>query len=230
MKKYYKYELSIGIVTLISFVLLIPFIFVIPLLFNNIDVDDKFFISFILFYILYFLYMALHELIHGIGYFLSGTKKENITYGMALEKGICYCLTKTPINKKGILFSITLPFITIGVITLIISIIFKLPMLGLLSIFNISGCSGDLVMFFFFLTKEKDIMYKEIDDPTKFVIISNNELKSTKWLGLKLLESGDYAEDKFKTTDHKRVVISTFSKIFMIISLIICILMLGFYL
>lgn len=229
MKKYYKYELSISFVTILSFILLVPFLFVLPLLFGDIVVNDKFFINFILFYVLYFFYMALHELIHGIGYYLSGTKKENITYGMALEKGICYCLTKTPVNKKGILFSIILPFITIGVITLIISIIFKLPMLGLLSMFNISGCSGDLVMFFFFLTRDKDIMYTELDDPTKFAIITEKEMKSTKWLGLKFIESDNYTEDILKISDHRRIVISTFSKIFMIISLVICILLLGFY-
>ena len=112
---------------------------------------------------------------------------------------------------------------------LIISIIFKLPMLGLLSIFNISGCSGDLVMFFFFLTRDKDIMYTELDDPTKFAIITEKEMKSTKWLGLKFIESDNYTEDILKISDHRRIVISTFSKIFMIISLVICILLLGFY-
>ena len=56
-------------------------------------------------------------------------------------------------------------------------------MLGLLSIFNISGCSGDLVMFFFFLTRDKDIMYTELDDPTSFAIYADHDVSKYNHFG-----------------------------------------------
>ena len=72
-------------------------------------------------------YLMLHELLHGIGYFLGGTKRSNITYGIELEKGIFYAMAYQKLTKKNILISLQMPFVVIGVITYIIGVIFNLP-------------------------------------------------------------------------------------------------------
>ena len=37
------------------------------------------------------LYFIIHELLHGLVFFIGGTKLKNIVFGMAIEKGILYC-------------------------------------------------------------------------------------------------------------------------------------------
>ena len=42
-------------------------------------------------FIVILFWFILHEIIHGIAYRIMGAKKENISYGVVLEKGIFYC-------------------------------------------------------------------------------------------------------------------------------------------
>ena len=93
----------------------------------------------------------LHELLHGLGYLIGGTKRENIIYGMALEKGILYAMANQELDKKNILISLQMPFVVIGVITYIIGAIISSPLLVTLSIINLMGAAMDLVMFFYIL-------------------------------------------------------------------------------
>ena len=106
-------------------------------------------VPFIVILVLLILYMLLHELLHGIGYRITGSKSNKIKYGIELEKGIFYCLCKQNVNKKNIMNSLLFPLFYIGIVTYILSFILISHYLLILSIFNISGCVGDIFTFLF---------------------------------------------------------------------------------
>ena len=207
----YLYEMDIlylNIIVIIFTLLLVPFTFWImdlkgiDLVLSNFDI--------ILLLILLIPYFILHEILHSIGYVIHGASFKNITFGMHLEKSILCCSCKQSINKKTILCSLLYPFIFIGIITFIIGIIFNLPILIILSIANISGCVGDLVMFLAFI-KIKDFKFFEYDNPLAFGIITNENLEKRKFIGLRLIK-----EEKITQTVNKKITISKASIIILI--------------
>lgn len=173
-------------------------------------------------------YLILHEAIHGIFYYFNGAKWRNIRFGISLEKGILYCKSCEKINKRNILISVIAPFTLIGIISYIIGIIFNLSSLILLSIINISGCAGDLVIFFFFINRKNDLLFKEIGDTTTFLLETKEDLSNKKFLGLKIdkeIEDEKTLEDNL----NKKINISKFSAITLIILLILFIVCFFFF-
>lgn len=226
MKKYYKFEFNNIVLQLLCN---IPPIILIILLNDKLKtltnyLENSLFWAILLGTIL--LWYCLHEIIHGIAYRLTGTKKENITFGMAIEKGVFYCLSNQEISKKAVLISLLSPLIVIGIITLIISLIFNLPLLCLLSIINIGGATGDIMMFLYIIKLDKNLQYKELGEATSFILITKEDLSKTKYFGFKLLESGEYIKNKFENKNIKKINISKASYIVLGIYLIIVILLL----
>ena len=156
------------------------------------------------------LYFALHEVLHGIGYILGGAKPKSVYFGIALEKGILYCLCREEVKKKCILTSLQMPFTVIGVITYIIAIIINNDLLLLLSIANLVGASMDLVMFFY-IARIKKVRYSETDANDEFVLISKEDLTKRKSLFFKIKEVKDYNKKDFEFKKMRRVTISKFS-------------------
>jgi len=173
--------------------------------------------SFILFFFLMLLFMVIHEILHSLAYCIYGGKFKKIIYGIELEKGVFYCLCKQNINKRNILNSLFFPLFYIGVVTYIIGIICNLPFLIWLSIFNISGCSGDIIMFIFMLKLNKNIKFTELDNPTSFAIYSEDDVSKINHFGLKY--KGCF--DKVERNNFKKINISKFSLIFLLAILII---------
>jgi len=167
--------------------------------------------TFLLTFVLMIPYMMLHELLHSLAYVIHGVKFKNITYGIHLEKGVLCCLCKQNIKRRNILISLIYPFIFIGVITYIIGMITNNSVLTLLSIINISGCSGDLIMFYDLL-KLNRYEYSEFDDPTSFGLYTSVDLSKTKLLGLKYVGTKEDLEIK----DKRKIVISKASVITLI--------------
>ena len=217
-KKYYIFKMNLPVLNVLSFVLLGIFIGIGLLIYKGFwkEYTDNFF-KMGLFLLAYFGYMILHELLHGLSYRIHGGKGKNITFGVHLEKSILCCLCKQDITKKNILISLLYPFFFIGIVTYVIGAIFKLPMLFLLSIFNLGGCIGDLIMFIFISRLPKDIKFAEFDDPTSFAILSNEDLSKKKPFGLKFEKKTDSLEQK----EMKKLVISKKSIMFMIFLLIL---------
>lgn len=218
MKKYYKFEINLMQATIFSLIL-----FILPLCFCLNIIYPVLEYNLVVLFISVILWLCLHELLHGLAYFLTGTKLQNITFGVALEKGILYCLTKQEVKKSSVLISLLTPFVVIGIVTLIVSIIFNMPLLCLLSILNISGASADVLMFIYFLTIKNDLKYTELDDPTTFAVITTDNLEEKKRIGVKLIEKGEYPSDKIAIKDHRHLVISKASYIFIILLLLIMI-------
>ena len=214
--KYYKYSMNVKVFNIICIIGYIP-LFIIICLLGFLKYVDLYFLA------IYFLWMFLHEFIHGIGFSLSkGIKHKNIVYGACFEKGVFYCMCKERISKKGIMVSLLLPFFLIGVITLIVGFIFNIPILILLSLFNILGSVGDIVMFLSFI-RLPFLSYVDIDDCTGFVLISRKNLSKYKLFGLKLEEKGSVSKLE-SAKDYKKITISKLSLIifiFLIVSVLI---------
>ena len=152
---------------------------------------------------IYIPYLILHEQLHSLAYVIYGADFKNITFGMHLEKGILCCLCKQTISKRNILHSLLYPFIIIGVLTLIIGIIVNYPVLVILSLINIAGCSGDLVMFYH-LSKLDDYEFSEYNDPMGFALYTKKDFSNLKMFGLNFVEK----KANLKRDDLRKVVIS----------------------
>lgn len=172
-------------------------------------------------FILIILYLMLHELLHGIGYFIGGAKHKNITYGIELEKGIFYAMAYQELTKKNILISLQMPFMVIGVITYIIGVVFNIPIFVLLSIINISGAAMDLAMFIYIMRLPKNITYSESGNPDEFVLISEEDLTKKKSLFLKVVEVKDYKKSDFEFKNLKKVKVTKTSIIILIIFILL---------
>lgn len=170
---------------------------------NSIEIFNN---NILLVMFLYVPYLTLHEVLHSISYCLYGANFKNITYGAYLEKGVLCCLCKQNINKRNILHSLLYPFFFIGIVTLFIGIYFNIPVLVILSLSNIAGCSGDFLMFYH-LVKLKDFEFSEYNNPIAFGLYTKNDFSKLKMFGL------DYVSKKSKLerSDLKKIRISKMS-------------------
>ena len=201
-KKYYMFKMNMGFINMFSILLLVLSLGIFYLIYQNdtFSVFQSVYNSFIL---LYIPYLILHELLHSISYVIYGADFKYITYGAHLEKGILCCLCKQNITKKNILHSLLYPFFFIGILTLVIGIIINNPLLILLSLANISGCSGDLIMFYH-LVRLNNYEFSEYDDATSFAIYTSDDISQRKMPGLEYCGSSK----KIERNDLKKVVVS----------------------
>ena len=215
IKKYYVFKMNGLILNILSFILLIIMLIITGLIKNSVVITHN---EFVLAFVFMIPYLLLHEVLHSLSYVINGADFKNVTYGIHLDKGVLCCLCKQNITKRNILISLISPFIIIGVITYMLGILFNNNILIFLSIINISGCSGDLIMFYD-LMRLKDFDYSEYDDPISFGIYTTNDLCNKKLLGL------DYVEcvDKLKITNLKKFNISKISIIILIIFMLVMI-------
>lgn len=145
--------------------------------------------------ILYLPYLILHEQLHSLGYVIYGADFKNITFGAHLEKGVLCCLCKQRINKRNIIHSLLYPFVIIGIFTLIIGILVDYPVLVILSLANISGCSGDLLMYYH-LSKLDEFEFSEYDDPIAFGLYTKKDFSKLKMFGLDYIDKKSRLEIK----------------------------------
>lgn len=200
-------------------------VIMIPLLFIHLFYFKEFNVN-IYFLIYAVLYLMLHEFFHGIGfYILRKVKHKSINYGIELEKGIFYCTCKEEISKLNILVSLMFPCFFLGFVTLVISFLINNQILSLLSIMNISGSIGDILMFIMIMKMPNDIKYIDLDLTTGFYLISKEKLPN-KSLGFSLKEVKDYNGEVSST--NRKITITKISKI--ILSYIFVLFLLSFVL
>lgn len=218
MKKAYVYKMNLVPANFLGLVVFILLLVLTSAL--NIDLLSVFNdLPFILILALLILYMLLHELLHGIGYRITGSKSNKIKYGVELEKGILYTLVLEEVPKKNILVSLQMPFVIIGIITYILGYILNIPLLLLLSIFNLMGASMDLVMFIY-ISRIKDVHYAETKASNEFILISKEDLTKKKSLFFRITEVKDYKKDDYIIKLDNKITITKASIIFTIIYLI----------
>lgn len=217
-KIYYIYKMNGIALNVISLVLFIIMILLTYFLYPNVySVFEN--MNLILLFVITFGYLVLHELLHSLAYVIYGGKYNKIIYGIALELGVFYCLCKQNISKNNILHSLLYPFVFIGIITYVIGIIFDIPLLIFLSVINITGCSGDIIMFLF-IRKLKDIEFSEMDDPISFGIYANKDISKISHFGLDYLGT----KEKIDRNDFTKIIVSKPSKYILIILLVLLIL------
>lgn len=232
-KKEYILEYDMVFANIFSLILLILMILITAALFflmpsDEIDIliSEKFGFTFGIFFVIMILWMVLHEIIHGIAYQVMGAKNKDIVFGASLENGVFYCKCKEYVNKKCIMTSLLAPFVLIGVVTYIIGFIINSPLLVILSIINISGASGDLMMFNFFLKQDADVEFKELGFSSPFVLRTSKDLSDKKYLGIKSIRE---VKDKSETEEgpEKKVTISKVSWIIIIVMIVLFGLLMG---
>lgn len=219
---YYTYTLNMTTLNILSIILFI----IVGSIVYLIEFNDNYTINLSLtsFFLLMFIWLIIHELLHGIGFLLfKEVKLKNITLGMALEKGVFYCMCKQNIGKKVILTSLLFPITIIGFITLIIGMTINNYELVYLSILNIVSSIGDIVMTIYFLKCPSDIIYLDLDDCTSFTVISYKSLDNIKVPGIKLSKKGIYNPKLMYSKDKRRIIISKLSYILLIIIFILTI-------
>ena len=218
--KYYLFKMNSTTIYGMSFILLALVVFIFYLIYgdNSINVfNDNYLLSFCL----YMPYLFLHELFHCISYVLHGASFKNITFGGHIEKSVLCCLCKQNITKKNILISLLYPFFFLGIVTLVIGILINSPILVFLSLANISGCGGDLVMFYHLL-KIPNYEYSEYNDPIAFGIYTNQDLSKRKMFGLTYVETKDELKrDDLRKFDISKATIGVFIFDFIIAIMII---------
>lgn len=230
-ERYYLFEYNFLNIQVFCFILTALFIFLtigIYKLFNfnfmaDMDkiIDNLMGSKFLLFIIIMILWLILHEIIHGISYVFYGANYKNIKYGVVLEKGILYCKCGEYIDKKNILMSVINPFIYIGIVTLLLGFTFESVMLIVLSLLNISGACADIMMFMFFVKRDKNMKFKEIKDSSTFILKTTEDLTDKKFFAVKLKE--ELKKDDIEEND-KLITITKFSKVLLVILFILLIL------
>lgn len=215
MKKYNLFEMKMKDINILCIIIVVILLIVTPIILPSYSTSDINFIQLLIFAIPYFI---LHEIIHSIAYVLCGANFKNVTYGAHLEKGILYCSCKQNITKFNILVSLLAPFIIIGIITYIIGIVISNNLLIFLSIMNIGGSSGDLIMFHS-LSRLKNFEFSEYDNPLAFGLYTDEDLSNKKLRGLKYIGRLDTLEKNVT----KKITISKASIIFFIIILVLLI-------
>lgn len=214
-KKYYLFEMDANILNILSVVLFIITLIISFILDKNLLINSFNITNYFLTLLLMLGYLCLHELLHSLAYVIHGANYKNISYGVALEKGILYCLCKQNITKKNILYSLMYPLVFIGIITYIIALILKMPTLFLLSIMNIGGSIGDIIMFIF-ISKLKNIEFSEYDSVLGFAIYTKEDLSKLKPFGLKYIETKEKLEK-----NNKRKINITYKSLIILIILIV---------
>lgn len=215
MKKLYKFKLDLVFLNIGSIILFMVCFIPIILLKKDFNINIDFNLV-----VLMVLWMALHELLHGIGFgIFKGVDKKNIKYGIQLESGIFYCMCKQKISKANILVSLMFPFTFIGVVTLVLGLVFNNSSLIILSLINIAGAIGDLAMFISILFMPKNIEYIDLDDTTGFFLISSSDLSKSKLIGFKYDNCVDANEENLKSKNQDKITITKTSYIILFILL-----------
>ena len=218
-KKAYVYKMNLvpaNVLGVVIFIVLLVFSYLIK---ADMLIDMNLGVLFLIM----LLYLAFHEFLHGVGYLLGGTKRKNISYGIALEKGILYCMAYQELTKKNILISLQMPFMVIGVITYLIGYFFHIPVLVWLSIVNLIGASMDLMMFIYIM-RIKDVIYSESGEPDEFVLISSEDLTKKKSIYFKIVDTKEYKKSDYQFKDVKKISISKTSYIVLGILIVVTIL------
>lgn len=211
--KYYKYKIKLGVGNIFASIILILLLILLYFTFDNYYFNLTY--NKVLIMIGYFI---LHELLHYIGYLINkNVKNKDLCLGMCLEKGVMYCRCTNEISRTAVMISLLAPFTVMGIISLIISYIFDMPFLAFLSVSNIAGSYFDILMFIQMLKMPKDIKFAEYDECDAYYIISNKDLTNIKTKGISLVETDKYNKIKLKSKNNKKIEISTFSIIILII-------------
>ncbi len=151
MKKQLK-SFSLNLFYIISAVLLlVPLAIALPI---NLVVFKQSFLEHIIIYLIsislgYCFSIVLHEGVHALtAILIAKVSPKDIKFGVIVEQLMFYCHVGKPMEIYKYRIVLIMPMILLAIVPLIIVTIIGSPFLVLLFCMNLSGCSGDVVMFF----------------------------------------------------------------------------------
>ncbi len=167
MRKELK-SFNLSLFTWISVVLLlIPLAIALPLnlLVFNQSFSNHFLIHAIILVLGYIVIIPVHEGLHALSAIIFGRiSPKKIKFGMVAKQMMFYCHCDGSMEIYKYRIMLITPFIIVGIIPLIITTIFCNPLMPFLFSMSISGCAGDIVMFFSTFRYDKNQLVE--DHPT----------------------------------------------------------------
>ena len=119
-------------------------------------------------WILLVLSIPVHEFLHGFTWqFFCKKRWKSIKFGILWSKLTPYCHCKEAVTTKEYLLGLLMPFLILGIVLGIISIILENPYMMFFSFFNILSAGGDTTIAFklFKYIKRKNVLI--LDHPTE---------------------------------------------------------------
>lgn len=115
--------------------------------------------SMLLFFLCYFLLIIVHEALHGCIWGLYCKKKfQSIQFGILWKYLTPYCCCKEVLPYNAYVLGGLMPFLILGVVCYIIAILLGRFDILLLSILNVIGASGDLIIAFYLIRQHEGYM------------------------------------------------------------------------
>jgi hypothetical protein len=115
--------------------------------------------------------VVIHELLHALGYVLSGAARRDIAFGFHWKALLPYAHCKIPLSVSAYRFSGALPGVLLGVIPAVGGILFQIDWLTLYGAVMLCGAAGDMLILRLTLSVPPDALI--VDHPSKpgFMVI-----------------------------------------------------------
>lgn len=156
--------------TVVGLLYVLPFIAIIGIWFRFVSskhallLDTSGISFFLIFLLIIAVSVVIHEFLHGLGWVLAGKLEWNkINYGFTSMMPYCAC--KSPLKKKAYLFGAILPFMVLGLISLVSLLVIPSTITLLIALVNFTAAGGDLLIISKVLKEKEDAQI--IDHPTK---------------------------------------------------------------
>ena len=91
-------------------------------------------------------FIVVHELLHGLGFFLAGLKRDDVEFGMNWRRGTAYAHAKEPMSVESFWLAAILPAVVLGFAPFALGIALSSGILGMFSVLMIAGAVGDFCM------------------------------------------------------------------------------------
>ncbi|MTI71293.1 MAG: DUF3267 domain-containing protein [Firmicutes bacterium] len=132
-------------------------------------------LSLVIYPILLILGIIIHELIHGLFFSIfCDNKTKSIEFGILLKKLAPYCHCKEWLYINEYKISIIMPLLILGVIPFLLGCITKSLYILLISIILITGCSGDIIIFWILGGLKSNTKVKDHDKKVGCIIRNND--------------------------------------------------------
>lgn len=116
--------------------------------------------------------MFLHELIHAISMVFMGAKKKNISFGVNIKEGLVYCHMDKPVKIWQYRFILITPFLFVGIVPYVLSILYLNTAYSVLFSISISMCCGDILMLLKTIPYKYDVLVLDNSKAPAFYVLS----------------------------------------------------------
>lgn len=146
----------------------VVFLFIYSFIWKGFYVEIKSPYGLIVGWLFLLLSIPVHEFLHGFTWqFFCKERWKSIKFGVFWSKLTPYCHCKEALKVKEYLIALLMPFLVLGIIPGILSIILESPFMLLFSAFSILGAGGDTTIAIKLFKYRKDKSALILDHPTE---------------------------------------------------------------